>query len=393
MHVWRPYTRPLATITRSLCTSAATHEYSAPAASLAFRAQVSQALSEHNKYRRPAIPFYKLRAHRVPTLWTLYRGLLRFAPNDLVRWRIRKMFERQQHLTGPRATRVQLQKAQRWLDKFKLASAGDPHAVALVNRYARLLAIRTEKWRWERLFRDEQHWREHLRNRPILTGAFMRPSFHNGPLPRMKPQPKHITGLIVSRLRARVRRGEQQRLLAEWKQDVQVEAVLENQLLGEEDVKEKGEFGGGRAQEWHGPMNDKLRLISKSFELDAQRRSAPPTPEMLRQVRAARSEKIRNKMAEKERMKRGEVNNRAMKQRRMGYPVGAMVEWDEEKTREMVAVRRSVSEVGWHGALKKRLGWKVKGDVDVEGATNEKVERLEREFQEVSEQQLVSTER
>ena len=85
MHIWRPHSRELAAFTRSLSTSVSAHEYTSPAASLAFRARVSRELSEWNKYRRPAVPFYKLRAHRVPTLWTLYRGLLRFAPDDLVR--------------------------------------------------------------------------------------------------------------------------------------------------------------------------------------------------------------------------------------------------------------------------------------------------------------------
>jgi hypothetical protein len=33
---------------------------------------------------RPHIPFYRLGAHRVPTLWTLYRGLLRASPSPIV---------------------------------------------------------------------------------------------------------------------------------------------------------------------------------------------------------------------------------------------------------------------------------------------------------------------
>ncbi|KZV66842.1 hypothetical protein PENSPDRAFT_654551 [Peniophora sp. CONT] len=384
---WRS---PLAAYTRSLTTS--THEYTPPAASLAFRAQIASTLSERHRYKRPTVPFYQLRAHRVPTLWTLYRGLLSLAPNELVRWRIRKLFERQRHLTSPQLARTQLQKAQRWLDTFKLASAGSAHHVALVDRYARLLSIRTSKWRTERLFRDEQHWRAHLANRPILTGAFMRPSFHNPVLPRLKPQPIHITGLIVSRLRARVKRLDQQTLLGAWKQDIQAEAFLEDRLLGKEGAEGK-EFGGGKSKEWFSPINDKLRLISKSFELDAQRRSAPVTPAMLAQVRAARSEKVRNKRSERERELRGEVTNRTVKQRRKGYPVGAMIGWSDEKKAEMLAVRRSVGVVGWHGALKRRLGWKLKGAPEeemLEGEKKERVERLEKEFQAVSERQLGS---
>lgn len=34
---------------------------------------------------RPHTPFYRLAAHRVPTLWSLYRGLLRASPTPIVR--------------------------------------------------------------------------------------------------------------------------------------------------------------------------------------------------------------------------------------------------------------------------------------------------------------------
>ncbi len=39
-----------------------------------------------------------------------------------------------------------------------------------------------------------------------MTGAYLRPSLYNGPLPRLVPQPLHITGMITSRRKARVRR-------------------------------------------------------------------------------------------------------------------------------------------------------------------------------------------
>lgn len=49
--------------------------------SLALRASVAQVLSGLRK-TSPRVPFWALAAHRVPTLWTLYRGLLRAAPGE-----------------------------------------------------------------------------------------------------------------------------------------------------------------------------------------------------------------------------------------------------------------------------------------------------------------------
>lgn len=78
---------------------------------------------------RPHTPFYRLAAHRVPTLWVLYRGLLRSSPSPIVRQghtrlpyffhiaqvrsRIQELFREQRHLTSPRLTRTQLEKGQR----------------------------------------------------------------------------------------------------------------------------------------------------------------------------------------------------------------------------------------------------------------------------------------
>lgn len=45
-----------------------------------------------------------------------------------------------------------------------------------------------------------------MRTQPIYTGGFLRPTLYHGPLPRMKPQPEHISMLIKNRIRARERR-------------------------------------------------------------------------------------------------------------------------------------------------------------------------------------------
>ncbi|KAI0309292.1 hypothetical protein OF83DRAFT_1158937 [Amylostereum chailletii] len=53
--------------------------------------------------------------------------------------------------------------------------------------------------------------------------------------------------------------------------------------------------------------------------------------------------------------------------------------WDERKKKEMMAVRRSVSEVGYVGMLKRKMGWKIRPPEDVlEGEAMAKVEALEK---------------
>lgn len=66
-----------------------------------------------------------------------------------------------------------------------------------------------------------------MRNRPILTGSYLRPSQSNGPLPRLKPQPVHISGMIHKRRKARERRLERGAQIAEWRRDMRREAELE----------------------------------------------------------------------------------------------------------------------------------------------------------------------
>ena len=98
--------------------------YSPSAESLAHRAHIASTLAS---LRTPTIkvPFWQLAAHRIPTLWTLYRGLLVNAPAEIVslhrhrlkseaecmmqvRTRIRWEFTRLRHLTSPATTRDHL---------------------------------------------------------------------------------------------------------------------------------------------------------------------------------------------------------------------------------------------------------------------------------------------
>jgi hypothetical protein len=61
------------------------HYYVQPSPeSLARRLELSKLLPPLKRVRA-RVPFFYLAAHRIPTLWTLYRGLLREAPTKNVR--------------------------------------------------------------------------------------------------------------------------------------------------------------------------------------------------------------------------------------------------------------------------------------------------------------------
>lgn len=76
-----------------------------------------------------------------------------------------------------------------------------------------------------------QNWEAKLRKRPIFKGSFIRPSLDNKLLPRLFPQPDHITGMICSRRIARERRGEQRGILKSWAFDLRYEGLFEYALL------------------------------------------------------------------------------------------------------------------------------------------------------------------
>ena len=105
------------------------HEvFAVTTAQLAHRSRIAQIIAPLKRVR-PRVPFWYLGAHRIPTLWILYRGLLKNAPDDdvsvylgmtcdeltsqhscKVRWRVRRIFEQKRVLTSPTATKQELLK-------------------------------------------------------------------------------------------------------------------------------------------------------------------------------------------------------------------------------------------------------------------------------------------
>lgn len=78
-----------------------------------------------------------------------------------------------------------------------------------------------------------QVWIDKMRKRPIMTGGYLRPSWFNKPLPRLNPQPIHISMMIASRRKARASRTVRFEQYNEWKEDMKHEARFER-LLQEE---------------------------------------------------------------------------------------------------------------------------------------------------------------
>jgi hypothetical protein len=158
--------------------------------SLAFRSRLADLISPLRRIR-PRVPFYQLAAHRIPTLWTLYRGLLRHAPGKNVRfslfhWLIRRsgpllaqtrfritmLFRKHKGLTGVTETRKQLDighkvrstclslsssrliRLLQWLEAFLKAKEGDTRLRSIVDRYERMIGAKREKEHWKSIIKQ-----------------------------------------------------------------------------------------------------------------------------------------------------------------------------------------------------------------------------------------------
>ncbi|KAG6856880.1 hypothetical protein H0H87_012460 [Tephrocybe sp. NHM501043] len=335
------------------------HVHAPTQESLTFRANLARLISPLRRVR-PRVPFFQLAAHRIPTLWSLYRGLLKESPSEEIKRRVKASFRRNQHLTGTDATKRNLEKGYKYLDAFKKANAGDKHQQAILQRYSRALAAKYERAYWNNLARQELAWQARLKNRPIMTGGFLRPTFANRPLPRLKPQPWHITAMIRNRRAARERRMVALGDIQEYFQDLTFEARLEAgaaELAGKVGVVEP--VFASHLGEWMEPFKKQQAMIKETFVRDQRRRDEPYSKEMLDAIMAARREKIANKTRELERERRGEILRRTILRQRKGPPAHVLAMLTPEQRRIDKAVR-NVSEVGYVAKLKRKLGFKLR---------------------------------
>ncbi|KAG9084032.1 hypothetical protein FS749_005555 [Ceratobasidium sp. UAMH 11750] len=277
--------------------------YTPSPSSLALRSSISQRLSSLRR-TAPRVPFWALAAHRVPTLWTLYRGLLRAAPGENTRWRIRGLFQRYHHLTSPIKTREALQLGHRWLDYLTLAKEGDARKQRAVERFERIFREMKRRSVWRDIYRRELEWIYRMRNRPILTGQFMLPTIYNKVAPRMYRQPLHLSLMIRWRRLARARRLESQRRWMEWASDVTREREFEKRLVQSGDLKARDAIW--LHDDWSRTIEEHLKSIQGYYERDRRRALYIFPKPIVDQVLEARRMRIERKTAEAEKLARGE---------------------------------------------------------------------------------------
>ena len=220
-----------------------------------------------------------------------------------------------------------------------------------------------------------------MRNRPMLTGAFFKPTLYNGPLPRMKPQPHHITGMIVYRRKAREARQRRQKDYLETIRDLHLEHQFEKGVYALSGVgfgaNRDSVFGGPKdLEEWRmftlfffewftdrpltvAPYKEALNKMNASFILENTRAMTPFPPEMVEAIIQARRDKILNKTHERTRERRGEITPKTLERLRKRPTTHASRVMSPIR-RHLDVVSRSPGEVGYVGMVKQKLGFKLR---------------------------------
>lgn len=111
----------------------------------------------------------------------------------------------------------------------------------------------------------------------------------------------------------------------------------------------------------------------------------PYPPELLEQIKQARREKVANKTRELQREARGEILPRTIFRRRAGPPAHVLAKMTPMQKHLDQVSRSNVSEVGYVGWAKRKLGWKLRNPDawKLEGGPEESKERLDKMTEEV----------
>lgn len=125
--------------------------------------------------------------------------------------------------------------------------------------------------------------------------------------------------------------------------------------------------------------------IKATFARDSQRILTPFSPELLERIAAARRERAANKIREREREARGEELTSTIRRARKGPPAYMLHRMTVKQIRMDKVARSSVSESGYVGYVKQKLGWKLKNEDPwkAEDGDADDQERLEKMGKEV----------
>lgn len=179
-------------------------------------------------------PFWVDKEHRQPTL-SLYRSLLRVTGKRRlgevsegsgsssqgvaqatsllgIRGEIQKEWRRYRNLTSIPLTHSVLRK------QVHLLSQISPSSSTSTTRLLELDQALLEKQQ-HRVARAEEI-ANRPRLRPRMQGGFLRPTINNVPLPRLRPQPPEIHGMISHRIKERERRISRRKSMVEMRGDM-----------------------------------------------------------------------------------------------------------------------------------------------------------------------------
>ncbi|KIK93619.1 hypothetical protein PAXRUDRAFT_503286 [Paxillus rubicundulus Ve08.2h10] len=355
------------------------------ASSLAHRAEIARLISPLRRVR-PKVPFYDLAAHRIPTLWTLYRGLLRHAERENVKWRIAALFRQNRHTIQAHVAREQLIRGHKWLDMFVRAKQGDARLGVVLDRYDHMIAAKRDKAEFRRLVREALE-QARLRHHPIFKGSFIRPTYYNKLLPRLVPQPASISGMIHKRRIGRNKRFAQKEEVAGWMEDLKMESAFEQALLAEQGGSQDGGKNGGNGKRvfsadldaWLQPLLRKQRIINTAIKNDYARLYSPYPPALLAAGTQARCLKIQRNTLQRARERRGEIFPSTLKRMRQRPPAHIFEKMTPEQ-KKIDTIIRGPGEVGYTATVKRRMGVRLKNPElwTLEDGREEDWERLDR---------------
>ena len=240
----------------------------------------------------PGLPFFRDDRHAQPTR-ALYRHLLRSTrpsrvptstgPNDEVeapkldgsvdwnalRVKTREEWRKRKGLTSIPQTRAFLDGQYTQLSTLQ-AYPSSPDLIAWSHRLASQQAKAID-----RMSRTPPN----PEVRPYVAG-FLRPTYHNPPLPRLKPQPVKLSLMIKSRVKARERRIQYQKHLWEVQEGIKADIDFSRRVRDREGLDDAKEQLAG--------LRDAMKEVQRGFDNDEKRKAGVYKVGVVRRVDKAK---------------------------------------------------------------------------------------------------------